>query len=212
MEALRISMAGPVTSFRYPHFVHGIQPSYKMPPPATLYGHVCSALGRRIDPDSFRIAMHFTYVTSWMDYEHIHLFGNNTAKLSPFERELLFQPRLILYVDRVDWLDDFRWPQYMVTLGRSQDLMTYQQVEVITLEQAESGYIEHTIVPLAEASAIQFYVGVTMPRYIDPERRPFWHQYAQISQVQPLDSPTWIDKDQPRWRGRSRTVNWLSFV
>lgn len=210
MQALRLIISGWITSFRYPHFVHGVQPSYDMPPPATLYGHVCSALGERVLPDSFRIAMHFTYRARWRDYEHTHLFSK-APKLSPFERELLFKPRLILYVDRPEWLDHFRQPKYVVTLGRSQDLMCIESATVVNLQVAEQSYIEHTLLPLQDAQAVQQYSAITMPRYIDPDRVVNWQTYAQVTQTQPLLQAAWIDQAMPTWRGYSRSVHWLSF-
>lgn len=212
MTALRVRVAGRVTSFRHPHFLTGVQPSYDVPPPATLYGHISSALGRQPPPDSFRVAVHFTYETRWLDYEHTHLFGDKTAKLSPLERELLFQPRLTLYIDRSDWVMAFRQPRYVVTLGRSQDLMTYVSVDVVTLYKEEAAYIEHGIVPLDDAAPLRHRTAITLPRYIDSARQPFWGMYARVFDAQPFDAPNWIDPDAPRWRNRSRAVVWLDFV
>jgi len=212
MQALRVQVAGRVTSFRHPHFVHGVQPSYEMPPPATLYGHVCSALGELVSPDAFNIAFHFTYQTRWLDYEHTHLFGGEKSKLSPFERELLFEPRLVLYLDRPDWLDAFRNPRYVVTLGRSQDLMTYERVESVTLRRVSSAYIAHTLLPHNEASSLKQRVLLRLPRYIDANRRAAWMDYAQVGAPQRLDSPAWVDPDAAGWRDRQRAVQWLTFV
>lgn len=212
MQALRLMVAGPVTSFRHPHFLHGVQPSYDMPPPATLYGHICSALGTRIAPDACRIAFHFTSAGRWLDYEHTHLFGGNKPKLSPFERELLFQPRLLLYIDRPDWVEYFRYPRYPVTLGRSQDLMVYEHVDVVTLYPAVDTYISQTILPRDDADDLHQQVTLTLPRYVDADRRPNWARYAQVGIPQPYDRPAWVDPDQPRWRDRMRVVYWLSFI
>ena len=211
-EALRIDVAGPVTSFRQPHFVQGVQPSYDMPPPATIYGHVCSALGWKPDPHSFRVAFCFSFAARWYDYEHTYMIGGAGPKLSPFERELLYQPRLTLYLDRADWLEDFRRPHYVVTLGRSQDLMVYERVAQVTLQQADKGYIENTLLPLEDAHGIQQHKVVTMPSYLDERRRPQWRQYAQVDMRQTYDQGAWLDTESPTWRGLQRIVHWLSFV
>ncbi len=212
MQALRVQVAGPVTSFRHPHFMHGMQPTYTLPPPATLYGHVCSALGQRVAPDAFRVAFHFSYSTRWLDYEHTHLFVGKEAKLSPFERELLFQPRLTLYLDRPDWTEAFRSPRYVVTLGRSQDLMQVQTVDVVTLPRHEQAYITQTLLPLHEAAHLMQWTAITMPRYMTEDRTPQWGHYAQIGPPQRFNAPTWTDPHAPRWQQRPRAVNWLSFV
>ena len=75
MQALRIEIVGDVTSFRYPHFMWGVQPTFEMPPPATIYGHICSVVGEWIAPEGLRFAYHFTHEGKFNDLEHIHAGG-----------------------------------------------------------------------------------------------------------------------------------------
>jgi CRISPR-associated protein Cas5t len=208
---VRLQLEGAVTSFRYPHFMHGVQPTFEMPPPATLYGHICSALGELVPPSAFRIAVHFTANGRFFDYEHTHLFGRK-SKLSPFERELMFQPRLTLYVDRPDWLDRLRRPRYVVVLGRSQDLMRCAEVRHIDLIWSEHAYVEHALLKFEDALALERRVSVMMPRMIDSDRRAYWEQYAITRAPQEWNAPSWCDPFAPRWRDRPRAVRWLSFV
>lgn len=139
MEVLRVTLEGEVTSFRYPLTMVGRQLSFPMPPPATIYGHVCSALGMWVDPRSFRFAYRFSFTASFDDLEHIHVLSASGGKLlnseapkalegniNPFRRQLLFRPRLVLYLTRPDWREAFLHPAYPVVLGRSQDLCTYR--------------------------------------------------------------------------------------
>ena len=111
MYVLKIVAEGVTTSFRRPHFMHGIQPTFRMPPPATIYGHICSALGDVIAPDDIAFAYHFTAQAGFSDIEHVHMVAASSGKLKntghpkvlegsiqPFKRELLFQPRLTLYL------------------------------------------------------------------------------------------------------------------
>lgn len=58
MQVLKVVVEGLTTSFRYPHFVQGVQPTFEMPPPATIYGHICSALGEWVDPKGVTFAYH----------------------------------------------------------------------------------------------------------------------------------------------------------
>lgn len=211
-QALRVVMEGAVTSFRYPHFMLGIQRTYDFPPPATLYGHVCSALGELVSPDSFRVALHFTHQGLFMDYEHLHLIHKKEAlKLSPYDRELLFKPRLVLYIDRPDWYAALRRPRYLTTLGRSQDLMSYREVRVVTLHRAPQAYVEHTLIPLPESGVLSQYKALTMPQFIDSDRAPYWQAYAAINAPQPWPAETWVDPDAPTWHGLPRAVHWLDF-
>src|SRR5947199_6967303 len=149
MRVLKIVAEGVTTSFRRPHFMHGIQPTFRMPPPATIYGHVCSALGEVISPEGVAFAYHFTSRMGFDDIEHTHILAISSGKLpgtnypkvleggvSPVKRALLIQPRLTLYLNRAERIDAIRSRRYTVVLGCSQDLFTYTSIEVIEVQQA----------------------------------------------------------------------------
>ncbi len=243
MQALRIVAEGVTTSFRYPHFMISVQPTYPMPPPATIYGHICSALGEWIDPATVRFAYHFTHEGEFSDLEHVHIVGASTGKLkgteypkvlegriNPFQRQQLFRPRLTLYLDRPEWEEAFRRPRYTVVLGRSQDLMTYTDVRVVELQEAERAYVQHTLLPRSMSTQVMRGVTITMPRWVDVEngRNPFFDQYLTLgadSVILPPDpddltprfagmeyGPYWTDPDAPTWRDAPRAVIWHSFT
>lgn len=249
MQALRVEIVGDVTSFRYPHFMLGVQPTFDMPPPATIYGHICSAVGDWIDPASVRFAYHFTHSGKFTDLEHIHAGGmmepistrrrNELARqeyhnitmygestVTPFVRELLFRPRLVLYLDRPDLESAFRSPCYPVVLGRSQDLCTYPPgaIEVVMLEECQAAYYEHTLLPLSMAARTQRGVTVMMPRYVDywQGRQPHFAQYLMLNErVLPRSrglqtfgaaESVWCDPAAPRFKDYARAVVWHSFV
>lgn len=195
MDVLKIVAEGVTTSFRYPHFVLGVQPTYEMPPPSTIYGHICSALGDLVDPTGVEFAYHFTHAGSVRDLEHIHVLSPATGKLpgtampkvlegnvNPYYRALLFRPRLVLYLNRPEWEEAFRSPRFAVVLGRSQDLFTYIQVRRITLEAANEAYFEATIAPYAMARRTGSGVVVLMPRFLDYERNraPRFSRYVML--------------------------------
>lgn len=184
MQILKIVAEGVTTSFRRPHFMHGIQPTFRMPPPATIYGHICSALGEVIAPGDVAFAYHFTARVGFFDIEHVHILSESSGKLKntgdpkvleggiqPFKREILFQPRLTLYLTRPDWIDAFRHPRYTVVLGRSQDLFCYTSVELIEVQQSERAYFEHTLFPYTMAVRVGRGITELLPRYLDYERK-----------------------------------------
>lgn len=180
MQVLKIEAEGAVTSFRYPHFMWQTQPTFEMPPPTTIYGHICSAVGEWIEPRGLEFGYHFTFAAKFEDLEHIH--AGNPATIVPFSRELLFRPRLVLYLNQPDLLPAFRSPRYAVVLGRSQDLFTYRRIEVVTLEQRDCAYFEHTLLPSSmEARSLRGVV-VLMPRYVDyhARRAPTFARYVVL--------------------------------
>ncbi len=206
MQVVKVVMRGTVTSFRYPHFLQGVQPTYEMPPPSTLYGHLCSAAGYEVSPEGIEFAIHFTYAAKQRDVEHTYT-SVPYIQANPFQRELLFFPRLTLYLTPVSYLEAFLAPRYPVVLGRSQDLMTYESVKLVTLYRAERAYFEHTLISFSDAIHFQRTIAVTMARYIQPQtRQPEWGQYAIVkdrSPYPPPDAPdgasypaVWVDTDQ----------------
>ena len=240
MKVLRIVAEGLTTSFRYPHFMQGVQPSYPMPPPATIYGHICSALGEWVEPVGVQFAYCFTHQNQQplRDIEHTIVLSPATGKLpgtqipkvlegnvNPFERELLFFPRLTLYINRPEWLPAFRSPRYVVILGRSQDLCTYVDVRVVELEQTDRAYFEHTLLPYRMALQVMRGVTLLMPRFLDYERRrtPQFSRYVALTErvrlpneqgFQFADAPAprfWVDPTTPDDHGARRGLAFLNF-
>lgn len=201
MQALKVIAEGMACSFRYPHFAQGVHITYEMPPPATLYGHLCGAVGAFYPPGNVRFAFEFTWQAKFVDYEHLHFFGAK-PKMNPFNRELLYQPRLVFYLDNTELMGNFLSPQNAVVLGRSQDLMTYTDVSIVTLEQAERAWYGDTLISLDQARLLggRSYA-VTMPRFLGKERVPVWDQYAvlrgRVRYPGPDTGLRWVDAELP---------------
>jgi len=238
MHVLRIVAEGLTTSFRYPHFMQGVHPTFAMPPPATIYGHICSALGDWVDPAGIEFAYHFTYQAQFDDVEHVHVLSASSGKLpgtalpkvlegavNPFKRAMLFRPRLVLYLNQPEWEPAFRSPHYPVVLGRSQDLFTYTSIGVVDLADAEQAYFEHTLAPYHMAfQALQGYV-VLMPRYLDYEsgRTPVFARYVVLERRVhsadfkrfanlPVRSGYWVDPETPDDNGAHLGLLFHTFV
>ncbi len=237
MRVLKVVAEGLTTSFRRPHFMHGIQPTFRMPPPATIYGHLCSALGDVVPPEGIAFAYHFTAQTSFSDIEHTHIVSKSSGKLqgtsypkvlegavNPFKRELLFQPRLTLYLNRPEWIDAFRSPRYAVVLGRSQDLFVYTSIQTIDLQQAERAYFEHTL--LTYDMAVKVGSGITelLPRYVDYEhkRTPTFARYLLLEHrvysddfwkfENETDNTYWVDPTSSLEKAVHLGLNFHTFV
>lgn len=239
MRVLKIVAEGVTTSFRRPHFMQGIHPTFRMPPPSTIYGHLCSALGDVVAPDDVAFAYHFRAQSSFYDVEHIIVVSEAKGKLEktgypkvleggvqPFKRELLFQPRLTLYLTRPDWFDAFRHPHYAVVLGRSQDLFTYTSIEQIDLQEADAAYFEHTLLPYDMAVRVGRGMAELLPRYLDYERKraPTFARYLLLedrvksSEFWPAEGEVrepdrfWIDPTSPQVDGLHLGLLFHTFV
>lgn len=169
MRLVKVKAEGLVTSFRYPHFTWQKQPSFEMPPPATIYGHICSAVGDWVDPASLKFAYQFTFESKVEDLEHIWAWDDHKKRdtVKPIHRELLFRPRLILYINQPELAVFFKNPRFVVVLGRSQDLFTYTSVEVMEAITEQRAYYEHTLLPLDMLIRLRRGIAIKMPRFLD---------------------------------------------
>lgn len=223
MKVLKVVGEGLTTSFRYPHFMLGIHPTFEMPPPATIYGHICSALGEWFDPTGVQFAYHFTHDGTFDDVEHIHVLARSTGKLpdtripkvlegaiNPFKRQMLFKPKITLYINKPEWISAFKSPHYPVILGRSQDLFTYTNVSIIDLQRVPQAYFEHTLAPYKMMLRMGRGYVALMPRYLDYAngRQPTFARYVILKERinctklvhyedQPEENEFWIDPTSP---------------
>ncbi|MGB9803124.1 CRISPR-associated protein Cas5 [Desulfofundulus sp.] len=237
MEVLKIVAEGITTSFRYPHFMQGVQPTFEMPPPATIYGHICSALGEWVVPEGIKFAYHFTYQAKFDDVEHTHVLNASSGKLpgtkvakvlegavNPFKRTILFKPRLVLYINKPEWESAFRSPRYPVVLGRSQDLFTYKSVKVVKLIASKKAYFEHTLAPYRMAMQTGRGYVVLMPRFLDYQRGrvPVFARYLVLHQRVYSDEMIrhqsmeeqiyWVDPESPQEKGAFLGLLFHTFV
>jgi len=235
LRVLKIEAEGLITSFRYPHFMQSIHPSFEMPPPATIYGHICSALGEWVPPEEIWFAYKFTYRSKVTDVEHIHVLTPSSGQLkhtgdpktlsgiiNPFQRTLLFEPRLTLYINKPEWEKAFYSPHYPVVLGRSQDLFIYSHISIVKLERSEHAYFEHTLAPYSMLVQVGKGIIELMPRFLNynNNREPVFARYLVINKrVKSTDfikySPEqyfWIDPHSPEYDGLHFGLLFHSFV
>ncbi|MDZ4670027.1 MAG: CRISPR-associated protein Cas5 [Phototrophicales bacterium] len=204
LTVLTVQISGWVTSFRYPYFTQGYQPTFEMPPPSTIYGHLSSAIGDYLPPDGWRFGYRFTHGGRFIDYkEHLHFEVPDIGKqLKPVDRELLFKPNLLLYVHHPDITqlemlgNALTHPHYAVNLGRSQDLMTYTDIQLRLLQRADVGYFEHTLLPLRYSTLFnRRMIPITMPRYINPRRGVSQQAYAMLTDIAIFPPPPSDDEE-----------------
>lgn len=249
MKVAKVIVEAPVCSFRHPHFLVGQQPTYEMPPPSTVYGHVCSAAGKLLNPTSFRFAYTFEFAGRAWDLEYQHVVKPAGGKLKindevypkttegdvqPHSREFLFGAKLTLYLEPADLVDYFRRPQYVVILGRSQDLACIVEAREIELKEAPGAYFENTLLPFSLRPMLPLGITTLMPRYIEPppSRRAtlerfivlremvFAGELQTVQGVGPNRLLQWrdekkqflVDPETPQRRGVHRGVYFHSFI
>ncbi len=240
MRVLKIELEAVTASFRYPHFMWGRHPTFPMPPPATIYGHICSAIGEWVDPQGLEFGYVFTHNGRVTDLEHCHTLSvasprasfewdgekirtNLEGAVNPLNREFLFRPRLTLYLNRIDWLRHFREPRYTVVLGRSQDLATYTRISTVEMEERNEVYYEYTLLPFSWRARTGHGVTLIMPRFVayHNNREPQFERYIALQErdftmtwlrLAGQSFKHWIDPETPELNGCQRGVAFHRFL
>lgn len=209
LKALKVAVSAQTASFRYPRVQVGRQPSFEMPPPATIYGHLAGVIGDWFDPDGMEFAYVFEHAGRADDLETIHPIARGSGKATlarrgwpypvnlQFEtniqrRQFLLKPRLTLYLRSPNeaTLEQFRAsflsPYFSYILGRSQDLATYHSAEIVDLTISTEAFFENTLVPFEWRPSVLPGVTVLLPAAIDYSRGRLSVQERYLQITKPL--------------------------
>lgn len=212
IKVLKIKMSAVTSSFRHPHVMVGKIPTFDMPPPATIFGHICGVAGEWLDPALIEFAYDFKYRAKCLDKELVHVVGisanskfeyekksykkNIDGNTNVQEREFLFNPEMTLYIKTNEEVqkklyEKFSDIEYSYILGRSQDLATCHSVEIINLIENRECFFENTILSWDFRAKTSKGNPVMMPRYVDYNnfREPIFEKYLQISKGEVLFYP-----------------------
>ena len=149
MKFLRVTIEGWMASFRYPTFISGFQPTLPSPPLSTIYGLLSAAKGEIVNSDD---NIHWGYVfnsdAKAVDLESIYeIKGLKGNKSNVVKREFLFNPKMYLYLDNLEYEKYFKKPAYPLVLGRSTDLAMVSEIKEINLEKEGNVKLGKTILP-----------------------------------------------------------------
>ncbi len=150
MQVLRARIVGWVTSFRYPVFVTGVQPSLPVPPLSTIFGLLSAARGWPVTPSHVSVGYVFFTSGRATDLETIYELSSTPlrAKSNVVKRGLLYKPELYLYLDDLSFEEALRSPAYPLLLGRSSDLALVAELEQVTLKRPGGPIpVGHTLLP-----------------------------------------------------------------
>ncbi|MBE6488385.1 MAG: type I-B CRISPR-associated protein Cas5 [Methanosphaera stadtmanae] len=154
MKFLRVLIEGWTSSFRYPSFISGFQPTLPVPPLSTIYGLLSAIKGDIIKPDDLKIGYIFNYESKTIDLEQIYeikaLTGNKTNVI---KREFLVNPKMYLYINDLDFKKYLESPYYQLLLGRSSDLAMIKDIKTVKLEKKSNVLLGKTILPFGTKGA-----------------------------------------------------------
>ncbi|HVZ59610.1 MAG TPA: type I-B CRISPR-associated protein Cas5b [Terriglobales bacterium] len=209
MKALKLAVAAQTASFRYPRVQVGRQPSFDMPPPATIYGHLAGVIGEWFDPEGLEFAYVFEHAGRADDLETIHPIAKGSGKATLARRgwphavnvqcetniqrrQFLLKPRLTLYLKSREetklnqFRNAFRNPYFSYILGRSQDLATCHSAEIVDLATSADAFFENTLVPFDWRPSVLPGITVLLPAAIDYSRGRLSVQERYLQITKPL--------------------------
>lgn len=205
MKTLKVRSEAVTSSFRYPRIQIGRLPTFEMPPPATIYGHLAGVLGEWFEPRGLEFAYVFRHEGKGVDLETSQPIAQGSGRLkyssrgwkypvnveceaNPQRREFLLRPHMTLYLRGPESLlqqleEHFLNPVFAYVLGRSQDLAECQSVEYIELAESEEAYFAHTLLPYDWRPWIVPGTSVYMPSAIDyrRQRQAVQERYVQVT-------------------------------
>ena len=154
MKFLRILIEGWTASFRYPTFISGFQPTLPVPPLSTIYGLLSAVKGDLVTPKDTSVGFVFESEAKSVDLETIYeLKGLTGNKSNVAKREFLFNPKLYLYLNNLDFKEFFKKPNYPVLLGRSSDLAFVKEIKEVNLNKKDNVNLGKTILPFGTDGA-----------------------------------------------------------
>ena len=181
MKILRVVFAGLTSTVRIPLVVSGKAICSPTPSYPTILGLIGCCAGREIYPNETRVGFEYSFganennMDMGIDLEVTHrmkLTDNGKLKANPKgtaikEYEFHVNPRLILYLDNISFIEYFKTPRGIPSLGRSQDIVWIEgNPEILEVEPIEGGITRgSTLMPFPQED-----VGgnlLRLPEYFD---------------------------------------------
>lgn len=148
MKCLRVLIESWTASFRYPTFISGFQPTLPVPPLSTVYGLLSAVKGELVTPKDTKVGFIFESESKSTDLELVYeLKGLKGNKSNVIKREFLYNPKLYLYLDNLEFRKYFEKPFYPVLLGRSSDLAYISEIKEIDIEKKSDIKLGKSILP-----------------------------------------------------------------
>lgn len=126
-------------------------PSYSL-----VLGIIGCCLGRVVLPKEVRIGFKYSYDTVAQDLETRQRLEFNGRKIKQhsegtdaYIREFHTSPRLLIWIDRIDWKEYFENPVGTPSLGRSQDILKIENVSIVEVEKVGKGNMGGSLLPFS---------------------------------------------------------------
>lgn len=154
MKVLEVQFRGWTATPRMPFILSGNAICMATPSYSLLLGLVGCCVGRPVEPDEVRLGFRYDFDGTANDVETRHRLVFKDKKLKEHHkgtdahtREFHINPRLTLWLDRLDWEEFFRCPVGSPGLGRSQDLLKIIAVKQVEAQPVPSAALQGCMLP-----------------------------------------------------------------
>ncbi len=153
---LEVQFEGWTATPRMPFILSGNAICMPTPSYSLLMGLIGCCLGRPVEPEEVRIGFRYSFDDTAQDVETRHRLVHDGKKIKAHAkgtdahtREFHVNPKLTVWLDRLDWEDFFRYPIGAPALGRSQDLLKInpKKVRIVEVEPVDSAKIHGCMLP-----------------------------------------------------------------
>lgn len=160
-EVLEITFRGWTATPRLPFVLSGNAVCMKVPSYSILLGIIGCCLGRLVAAEEVNMAVYYEFESESQDIETRQRLEFDGVRVKPnakgsdaYKREFHTNPKLVLWIDRLDWEKYFHKPQGTPALGRSQDLLWISGIRKVKLKPVDSGIISGCMIPFRSEISI----------------------------------------------------------
>lgn len=153
-KLLQIKFEGWTATPRLPFVLSGNALCLPVPTYSILLGMIGCCLGRLVEAHEMKIGFRYEYDSTNQDIETRQRLEYDGKKVKSHAkgsdahiREFHAIPKLIVWIDRLDWENYFRNPVGTPSLGRSQDIMKIEDVNIIEANEVIETTIAGTMLP-----------------------------------------------------------------
>jgi CRISPR-associated protein Cas5t len=157
-KVLEIQFSGWTATPRMPFILSGSTEGGAVCLPTPTYslvlGIIGCCLGRTVSANEVQIGFHYEYDSLGKDLEKRQRLQIKSGRLKThsdggdaYLREFHVMPRLTIWIDRLDWFDNFKYPIGTPALGRSQDILKIESVKEISVTTVDEAVISGCMLP-----------------------------------------------------------------
>lgn len=153
-QILQVNFSGWTATPRMPFVLSGNAICLHTPTYSLLLGLIGCCLGRVINSSEVRFGFHYSFDSIAKDLETRQRLQFDGKRITSHDkgsdaywREFHVEPRLTLWIDRLDWKEYFLNPIGTPSLGRSQDILKIESVSEVEAIPVEQGFISGCMLP-----------------------------------------------------------------